>query len=238
MSGFNTFWQSYGNTKKVVDDTVNAFQQGATNRALEQYATNPDDPNSVNALARADPRLAIQVRQQQQQALAAKHERDTKVIAALARDAKDPATFDAAVDQVVAMGYPEAIQFKGRFSPGLRAALMAAGGIKDETQEPTSLERNYQFYKRTRPELADTYIQNQANPPRFIPDGMGGGSWVGTPGPTGPGASEGGGPQPGRIEDGYRFKGGDPARPENWEPVEGGPTPQASGVFPDPLAPS
>lgn len=29
-----------------------------------------------------------------------------------------------------------------------------------------------------------------------------------------------GGPSPGAVEDGYRFKGGDPSKPENWEPVK------------------
>lgn len=29
-----------------------------------------------------------------------------------------------------------------------------------------------------------------------------------------------GGPQPGAVEDGYRFRGGDPADPNNWEPVQ------------------
>lgn len=39
------------------------------------------------------------------------------------------------------------------------------------------------------------------------------------------------GPQPGHVEDGFRFKGGNPADPNAWEPMNGGPTPQASGGF-------
>jgi len=37
-------------------------------------------------------------------------------------------------------------------------------------------------------------------------------------------------PQVGEVQDGYRFKGGNPADPNAWEAV-GGPTPQASGGF-------
>jgi hypothetical protein len=45
----------------------------------------------------------------------------------------------------------------------------------------------------------------------------------------------GGAPAPGTVEDGYRFKGGNPADPNAWEPVNGGPSPQGSGGFPRPF---
>lgn len=46
----------------------------------------------------------------------------------------------------------------------------------------------------------------------------------------GPGAVSG--PQPGAVEGGYRFRGGDPGDPASWEPVNaGGPTQPASGGF-------
>jgi hypothetical protein len=38
--------------------------------------------------------------------------------------------------------------------------------------------------------------------------------------------------KPGHVEGGFRFKGGNPADPNAWEPENGGPTPQASGMFP------
>ena len=39
------------------------------------------------------------------------------------------------------------------------------------------------------------------------------------------------GPQPGAIENGYRFKGGNAGDPNAWEPVQGGPTAPQSGGF-------
>jgi hypothetical protein len=38
--------------------------------------------------------------------------------------------------------------------------------------------------------------------------------------PGGTAAPAGGGPQPGTVEAGYRFKGGNPADQANWEPVQ------------------
>lgn len=64
-------------------------------------------------------------------------------------------------------------------------------------------------------------------PPNFVGDGMGGGRWVQPPAPAiggmaaAPQAASSG-PQPGMIEDGYQFVGGNPADPNSWKPVGGG----------------
>jgi hypothetical protein len=39
-------------------------------------------------------------------------------------------------------------------------------------------------------------------------------------------------PAVGTVEDGHRFRGGDPADPANWEPVQGGASPNGSRTFP------
>lgn len=235
----NAFQRGYENAKKPFDEFAEAQKKNALDNALRQYATNPNDPNAVNALAQVDPRLAIQVRQQQQtaQAQGAEQFQSTiKTAAEMIRNLKgqnpqmpDEQVYATVRQTLIANRAPGADQSPAQFDPQYYQGLLAMAAPKG--QETTSLQKNYEFFQRTKPELADTYLQNQANPPRFISDGMGGGSFVATPGPTTPAASAGGGPEPGQVEDGYRFKGGDPARPENWEPVTGGPTPQASGNF-------
>jgi hypothetical protein len=47
------------------DRTGAARKQNALDGALRQYATNPNDPNSINALAAVDPMLALKARAQQ-----------------------------------------------------------------------------------------------------------------------------------------------------------------------------
>lgn len=121
----------------------NAFARG--------YAQSNNIVGGITNAFRERDIMAEQRRKEEEAKQAAKHERDTKVIATLARDAKDPQTFDQAVDQVVAMGYPEAAQFKGQFSPALRSALMAAGGLEDKSQEAEYVVIDgVAFDKRTR----------------------------------------------------------------------------------------
>lgn len=56
-------------------------------------------------------------------------------------------------------------------------------------------------------------VRNMNQRKRGVLEGAMGGA---TPAP----AAATGGPQPGTVEDGYRFKGGDPADPANWEPAQ------------------
>jgi len=92
--------------------------------------------------------------------------------------------------------------------PEQRTSLMrefeAAGGALDTPEGQAQFRR---------------LLENRyAAPPRIVtgPNGelmvVGGGAQAGGQSP----------PSPGTIEDGYRFRGGDPADSENWVPVEGG----------------
>lgn len=100
------------------------------------------------------------------------------------------------------------------FTKSLRAA-----GI-----EPGSPEAKALYQQR---------VSTMASPaPNFLGDGMGGGRWVQPPAMPLPGlqgapqmgapAPAQGGPQPGTVEDGYQFMGGNPADPNAWKPVGGG----------------
>lgn len=77
---------------------------------------------------------------------------------------------------------------------------------------PTTLQKDAQWYTKASPQeraaldAVRPIINNGPYGQQFIPR-------TSIP-------STGGGPRPGAVEDGYRFKGGDPADPNNWEPVD------------------
>ena len=98
----NSFQRGYQQSSGIIGDITQSFQKGQTDAALRGYATHPDDPNALNALAQADPRLAIQLRQQQgdhQQALLEKHRESIVLGAKIIRQLRptDDATWQQAL---------------------------------------------------------------------------------------------------------------------------------------------
>jgi Transglycosylase SLT domain len=117
---------------------MQGYQQGKQKNALAAYAQNPNDPNTLNALAPFAPEYVVQQKQaqeqqsytrgqdqhKQQQEEAAKR---AEMLGQAALAADTPEKWDQAVSYL-SQYYPEVAQFKGQFSPGLREATIAAAG--------------------------------------------------------------------------------------------------------------
>lgn len=89
---------------------------------------------------------------------------------------------------------------------------------------------DYEYIKaHLGPEAADSYLRNIAAGPPMAVDNGDGTKTIYPRGAFG-GAPAAGGPAPGMIKNGYRFKGGNPKDQNAWEPI-GGATPSASGGF-------
>lgn len=105
---------------------------------------------------------------------------------------------------------------------GLTPEMLARADLTD-----AGLDRYYATGRKLSEIIAENKPQYMAIPP--------GGSVVNVRDPAAVSALNSGqpsaAPQPGTIDGGYRFNGGDPADPKSWSPV-GGPTPAASGGFP------
>jgi hypothetical protein len=106
-------------------------------------------------------------------------------------------------------------------TPQGQEALSAAGKqAQDAGLQPGSPEFAATVRQIITADLAQPYMGSQGETRLYQPDVFGGGQ---------PQA----GPQPGAVEDGYRFKGGNPADPASWEPIgQGGPQVAPAAGFP------
>lgn len=201
-------------------------------QALAQQQMQPDfspvEGGVLGALARGAGNIfgAVQSKNIGDQQTAAQAEAAARITAALGKDA-DLAPLFTSGDKVAAA---LASDVYGQRNPKPQAPSEFERTLMGAGIDPRS-QRGIELYGQR----ATTMALPQ---PQFVSDGMGGGRWVTPPasGIQGGGdqnlAAAGNGPQPGVIEDGYRFKGGNPADPNSWEQVQGGPTQPASGGFP------
>lgn len=93
----------------------------------------------------------------------------------------------------------------GKLNDGQRKEIRSQAKRTFETQKKLADELRPRYERLAREAKVDPWsvVGDQAAP-------AGGGG----------GGGSGSGPQPGAVEDGYRFKGGDPADAKNWEPVK------------------
>jgi hypothetical protein len=221
--------------------------------ALQGYLQNPDDETSIQRLAGADPALGLPLIEQRKE-----RERKRMIGDLAARAAQGD--HDAAIqlwqeDTDLASRFDD--KHRKQVDEGTKAIGNAALYVNSlpEAERPRAWQAQVGELSRSFPELsrfadqyspenlqavlAQTGMTNQSlqnGRERFMA-GPAGGTLVNINDPDavasfgGQQSPQAGGPKPGDVEDGYRFKGGDPADPNSWE-AAGGPTRAGSGGFP------
>jgi hypothetical protein len=246
MSGIN--WGILGNAPDAGQAFTVGLQQGQhqrremqTQNALAAYAQNPDDPNAVHSLLAVDPRLGMQLMQDQrerqqhnellqirQRAASGDHEAVTELFA---RDPESWGRLDTRTREQV----KQATSFMGN-------AVLAISRIPPE-QRPQAWAHYVQQAEASGLDIPTHYEQYSPDAmnaaaaeagtmekviKQFEPDyrAIVPGGELRNVNPLANGAGMGqalpqGGPQPGHVEDGYVFKGGNPADPNAWERAGG-----------------
>lgn len=196
-------------------------QQNIAKAAYAALVRDPSNTKALEALASVNPQAAMQFQQQaREQAMAGLEQHREKIT----------------------QGAMIVRQIQPKDQNGWNLVLQTAqqAGI-DLTDVPH--EFNPQYVQGL-VAIADAFKPQAEQRGRIITPQPGAGAWELQPdgtmkelirpndGSQRMGAPVGSGPQPGTVEDGYRFKGGNPADPNSWEPVSGGPTARPSGGFP------
>ena len=237
-------------------DAGQAFTQGLqqgqqrrkemeTDNALRALIANPNDTNVVNDLARYDPRMAMQVQGQQAQQMRAQQEAQARRGAVRGDPGalEDLAGFN--IDDYLKLDKRSQEQYKQGIEVIGQAALMSDtpeewdDTVRQLAQADPVFNRYLGRFDMRQTVIAQAgqakeFIDQQQPKYQVIPEG---GTLVNTRDPAalaqvaGQNTAPQGGPQPGAVEDGYRFRGGNPSDPNNWERA-GGPTQAASGNFP------
>lgn len=207
-----------------------AFQQGQQRaqeerkkQALAALVGNPDDPRALEALAQIDPATAMQFKQRQAEMAMGQVQQNREQIrigAQIIRQAqpRDQAGWEQALNVARQYGIdPDKLGVPRQFDPGYVQNIVGLADAldpKNQAQAPSFI-READALGIPRDEAARLWKQKQGI---VVVNGI--------PHMAAPQS----GPQPGQVEDGYRFRGGNPADPNSWEPV-GGQTVAPSGPF-------
>lgn len=115
-------------------------------------------------------------------------------------------------------------ELAGLIGGGMDAGdAIAAYKITHDKPEQPGIAKEADYYRSIgRSDLADELLQRHAEGGPLIANN-GDGTFTIVPQALVHGQPHAG-PTPGTIEEGFRFKGGDPGKQENWEPVHGGAT--------------
>jgi hypothetical protein len=217
------------NPLQVGQMVQSGFQQGRemragmeTENALSKIAMNPEDQEARQSLARFNPQMAMHMQerdQQRQQAQMAERQQQMGTVRQLlAKAGSSPEGWAQAMGAAQQMGIDtstlpqqydpqwaqqqmfimDALERDQDKLPGLAQELQAAG------YEPGTPEFTAAMRQVINSKYASDYVDQSGNTRRRSVLDLGGQ----------------GGPQPGAVEDGYRFKGGNPSDPNSWEPVE------------------
>lgn len=219
--------------------------------ALAAYAKDPNEEN-FGGLADVRPDIAIQMRGQQarQQGEAAQQRRaDLPLVTRLLETANDQESYTRNI--AVAQQYGiDTSTLPPQFDPAWRdQTLMTMKALQSpEAQQALSTigkEVADMGYQPGTPEfsakVSELWTTSQSKTIPYQPGGnvinynpVTGEATPLVQGQTPQGAAPTAPPPPGTIEDGYRYKGGNPSDPKNWEPVAGGAGGNVSGNFPGP----
>lgn len=231
-------------------------RKDAYDNALSTLALNPNDQEAIQGLVKADPKAgfdyANQQRQQQAQAQRAQYESEIKQRAAQGdqQAVAELAGFDW--DAWKSIGAQDKQQLKQR-NDYLGQAALAISQLPDEQRSAAwdayaqqGAQLGYgdlaQYVGQYSPDSLNSMIANTGNVAkmleldapnyRVIPEG---GSLVNIDNPEAINefneqSNQVKPPEVGAVDGGYRFRGGDPSKQENWEKVGGG-SGNATGGF-------
>ena len=149
-------------------------QERDTKNALMQYygAQMGDDPaaKSLMPVLQANPELGGRLLSQHQEQRSKTQQQQIEMVGRAAAMADTPEKWDQIIDQLAMEGIPGVEKYKGKFSPGLRAAIMAKAGVDPEkpVQAPSAV-REWAHYQSLPPEQRPQFDKfRQSIPPQIF----------------------------------------------------------------------